>query len=126
MPGPVVRVDGARRLARTLREFGEGLDDLKDANAAVSALIADRSKAAAPRRSGALADSIRGSRQAARAVVAVGGAKVPYAGPIHWGWPVRGIAANRFVWDTAQATQDEWLGTYERDIQRLADQVEGA
>jgi hypothetical protein len=123
--GPVVTVDGARRLVRTLREFGEGLDDLKDANAAVSALVAKAASDRAPRRSGALAASVRGSRQAAKAVVRVGSAKVPYAGPIHWGWPKRGIPRRPFVLDAAAATQAEWLGEYTDNIQRLADKVEG-
>jgi hypothetical protein len=125
--GPAVTVEGIRQLARTLREFGVGLDDLKDANASASATVAREGAARAPRRSGDLADSVRGSRQANRAVVAVGSAKkVPYAGPIHWGWPKRGIIRNPFVLDAAGATQDDWLGDYEREIQRLAERVEGA
>lgn len=122
----VVRVVGARRLARTLRQFGEGIEDLKDANAEAAALVAAESARRAPRRSGALAGSIRGNRAVGKAVVAAGKAKVPYAGPIHWGWPARHIAANRFIWDTAHETQDEWLPKYEANLQALADKVEGA
>jgi phage gpG-like protein len=124
--GPVVTVQGVRRLARTLRDFGVGLDDLKDANASASALVARESAARAPHKSGALAKSVRGSRQAARAVVAAGGARVPYAGPIHWGWPARGIPARPFMLDAAQATQDTWLADYEAEIEKLARTVEGA
>lgn len=122
---PVVVVHGARNLARTLREFGDGLDDLKDANASVSDYVARESAARAPRKTGALSGSVRGSRQAAKAIVRAGSAKVLYAGPIHWGWPARHIAPNRFIWDTAQDTQGQWIGDYEANIQRLADKVEG-
>jgi len=122
---PVVRVEGARRLVRTLREFGDAIEDLKDANAAAAAMVADDARAAAPKRTGRLAGSIRGNRAAGKAVVAAGGAKVPYAGPIHWGWPKRNIAANRFIWDTAHDTQDRWLPEYEANLQALADKVEG-
>jgi phage gpG-like protein len=124
--GPVVTVEGARQLSRSLRQFGEGLDDLKDANEAVSALVAREASARAPHRSGALAGSVRGSRQANRALVRVGSAKVPYAGPIHWGWPKRGIPARPFVIEAATATQSDWLADYVANIQRLADKVEGA
>jgi hypothetical protein len=123
--GPVVRVEGVRQLARTLRRFGDGIEDLKDANADVSAMVAREAAARAPRDSGKLAGSVRGSRQAARAVVAVGGAKVPYAGPIHWGWPKRGIPRRPFVLEAATATQERWLAAYENEIQRLGDKVEG-
>jgi len=124
--GPVVTVEGVKRLARTLREFGVGLDDLKDANAAASAMVAREGASRAPRRSGALAASVRGSRQAARAVVAVGGARVPYAGPIHWGWPARGIPRRPFVLEAAEATQASWLAEYEAEIERIASSIEGA
>ena len=122
---PTVVVHGARELARTLKEFGDGLDDLKDANQAVSAMVAREAASRAPRRTGRLAGSVRGSRQQAKAVVMVGSAKVPYAGPIHWGWPKRGIPRRPFVVDAAAATQSAWLGEYEQNIQRLADKVRG-
>lgn len=126
MTGQGVRVVGLAQLKRSLKDFADGLEDLKDANAEASRLVAAKAKTLAPKRSGALADSIRGSRAAGRATVAAGTAKVPYAGPIHWGWPRRHIRANPFMTDAATATEDDWLAAYEQNIQRLADQVEGA
>lgn len=126
MSNPTVRVQGIARLVRTLRQFEDSIEDLKDANAAAARIVADRAQAEAPRRSGALADSIRGNRAAGRAVVAAGKAKVPYAGPIHWGWPKRHIAPTPFMLRAAGDTQDNWLPEYEAELQRLADQVEGA
>lgn len=121
-----VRVEGLARLQRTLREFGDGIEDLKEANSKVADLVAREASNRAPRRTGALAGSVRGNRAAGRAVVAAGKAKVPYAGPIHWGWPSHNIAANKFITQAAADTEEAWLSLYERDIQRLADKVEGA
>ena len=55
-----------------------------------------------------------------------GGAKVPYAGPIHWGWPDRNIEPHPFIADTAGETEQTWLPIYEQDLQRICDSVKGA
>ena len=125
MPQPQVKVHGLARLARTLKAFGQGLDDLKDANQKAAQVVADEARSRAPKKSGALAGSIRAGRLQNRAQVRVGSAKVPYAGPIHWGWPARNIAENTFVTSAAAATENQWLAEYEQEIQRLADMVEG-
>ena len=117
---------GLARLRRTLKDFEDGVADLKDANAAAAEIVAREAQARAPKRSGALAGTIRGNRAAGKAVVAAGKAKVPYAGPIHWGWPARGIPRRPFITDAAAATQTTWLEEYEQNLQRLADRVEGA
>lgn len=121
-----VRVEGLSRLRRGLRDLGDGVDDLKDANARAARIVATAAAARAPRVSGALAGTLRGNRAAGRASVMAGRASVAYAGPIHWGWPARGIEANPFVVDAAQATEGLWLSGYEADIDDLVDRVKGA
>lgn len=120
-----VRVDGLRRLRSDLRKMGSDLSDLKDANAAVAQLVAAEAGRRAPRRTGRLAASVRGNRALSRATVAAGGARLPYAGPIHYGWPAHGIAANPFVSDAAQATESAWLPLYEAGIEQAVDAVAG-
>ena len=117
----VVRVEGAAKLRRRLKDLEGGVNDLKDANAEVADFIATRAAAAAPKRTGALARTIRGNRAASKAVTRAGRATVPYARPIHWGWPARHIKPQRFLWDTAKETEPEWLDTYAQALQRLAD-----
>ena len=51
---------------------------------------------------------------------------VPYAGPIHWGWPRRNISPNTWVVDAARATEPQWLRAFVRDIDKALDKVEGA
>lgn len=124
--GPRVEVEGMARLRRELRALEGNLDDLKDAHAAAGAIVAAAAAARAPRRSGKLAASVRNSRAAAGAHVIAGSAAVPYAGPIHWGWPARHIEPNPFAADAAQATESQWLPAYEASIRDAVDRVGGA
>lgn len=121
-----VRVEGGAKLRRELRAAAGDLDDLKDANAAAADYVAGIARSRAPVRTGALRATIRGNRAAGRATVSSGSATVRYAGPIHWGWPKRNIKPNRFIWDTAQEYRDEWLPTYEENVQNILDRIDGA
>lgn len=120
-----VSVDGLRKLQRALRATGDGLADLKDANAKASGVVVDEAERHAPRRTGRLAASGRAARAAGRASVLFGGARVPYAAPIHYGWPGHHIEAQPFVLEAAEATRDTWLAAYEADLQRLVDRAGG-
>lgn len=121
-----VRIEGLDVLVRTLKRAGDDLSDLKDAHAKAGQTVAAAAAASAPRRSGALASSVRAARQAKRARVLVGNARVRYSGPVHWGWPARGIAANPFVSEAAQATESRWTKDYVDDVQHALDKVKGA
>lgn len=120
-----VSVVGLARLRRDLKTVGAGLEDLKTANAAAGTLVAQAAGGRAPRRTGTLAGTGRAARAAGRASVLFGGARAPYAGPIHWGWPARGIEANPFVLDAALATEPLWLPLYAADLERLAGSLDG-
>lgn len=124
-PQAGVRVDGLPRLRRALKELGDDLGDLKDANAKAAQIVAAEASQRAPHRSGALAGSGRGNRAAGRATVTFGGARVPYAAPIHYGWAEHGITAHPFVFDAAQATEPEWLDAYSDDIDAQLAKVTG-
>jgi hypothetical protein len=121
-----VNVVGLAELTRTMRKAGKDISELKDAHTAAATIVAERASQLAPRRSGALAGSIRPAKQAARARVNVGGGRIKYANPIHWGWPARNIAPSLFLTDAAEQTKAEWLEQYERDIQQALDAVRGA
>jgi hypothetical protein len=83
-------VVGARELRAAMAAASVAPDMLKDANARVSAFVAAQARSRAPvGATGALASTVRGTRQIGRAVVRAGSARVPYAGNIHYGWPGR-------------------------------------
>jgi hypothetical protein len=120
-----VRVEGARELRRTLKRAGVHLEDLKDANAAAGNIVAGAGRTSAPRRSGSLAGTIRASRAAASATVRAGGARVRYAGPIHWGWPNRNITAQPWLSEAAVKTEPQWTAAYEAGVAKVLDTIRG-
>lgn len=124
--GVTARVEGLDRLVRTLNRAALDITDLKDANKSVGEVVAGEAVMRAPRgKTGKLAGSIRSARQARRARVVVGRASVPYAGPIHWGWPARNIAAQPFAATAAQATEPRWSAMYRDAVIRLLGNVKG-
>lgn len=123
--GADVRIEGLPKLRRELREAGESLEDLKGTHRQISGLVASRGKSAGPRKSGALLASVRPSAATSAIRVMAGRAAVPYAGPIHWGWPSRNIGAQPWIRQAATATQSQWLGMYEQGIERELGKVRG-
>jgi hypothetical protein len=79
----------------------------------------------APHRSGRLVGNIRAGATQKAAFVRAGGARVPYAGPVHWGWPKRNITANPFMTKAAQQTEPRWLAVYEDYTTNALDHIEG-
>lgn len=123
---PAVEVEGLRTLRRTLKAAGHSLQDLKDAHNEVAQLVVRAAAPNAPRRTGALAGTDRGSGTQSAAIVRAGRASVPYAGPIHWGWPARHITAQPWLYEAAVDSQDQWTGVYLRALQHIIDTIEGA
>lgn len=126
MTEPIVKVEGARELRSTMRKAGADLGDLGAVHATVSRYVALRAAAMAPRRSGTLAGNIRGSKGKTSAIVRAGGARVPYAGPIHWGWPRRHITAQPFAVDAAHLTEPVWTKWYLAKVDQIIAKIHGA
>lgn len=112
------KVEGLNKLTRDLQALGLDVDDLKDAFSTIAAEGAELAARYAPRRTGMLAGSVRGNRAKNKAIVSAGRARVPYAGPINYGWPARGIAAAGFMQKADQAMQPKALAQLEIEINR--------
>lgn len=82
-----VRVEGLNRLVRDLQALGLDVDDLKEAFGDIAAEGARVASSFAPKKTGALAATVRGNRAKNKAVVSAGRARVKYAGAINYGWP---------------------------------------
>jgi hypothetical protein len=121
-----LQVTGAKAMRAALKAAGDDLSDLKDTYGSVAAMVAAEASSRAPRRSGRLAGSIKPNRAAGKAVVNLGGAKIPYTGPIHWGWPARNIAPNPFASEAAVATEDRWVELFRVGVQATLDKVANA
>ena len=123
---PTVKVEGLKELLATMRKAGVDMADMKRANQSAGRTVASWAGVTAPRRSGALGMSVRPANQVGRARVMAGGSSVPYAGPIHWGWPARSISAQPFISAAAQATESAWVEQYLNELQQIIDGIRGA
>ena len=117
------KVRGADELERTLHQAGQDVTDLHVPNAKAGDLIVGAARARAPKRSGRLASSLAPVVSATAVTVA---SHLPYAGPVHWGWPARHIAAQPFLSDAATSTETTWAGYYETELDAILDLVHGA
>lgn len=121
-----IRVDGARQLRSTLRRAGDDLSDLKDIHAEVGRIVEPVARAGAPVVSGRLAATVRSSGTKTQTVVRAGYASVPYAGPIHWGWPARRIRPRPFIADAAKKTEPRWVLAFKTGVDRILNKIKGA
>jgi hypothetical protein len=106
---PGVRVVGLKQFQKELRALGDdAVDDLKKAHAAAAKIVEDAARpnvpvssgttsvvsgtrywAPGPSNSGAFRATLRSSGQRRGGYVRAGKKLVPYAGPVHFGWPNR-------------------------------------
>lgn len=92
-----LKVEGLRKFVKDLETTGIEVTDLKKAFAQISGEARTLAAGFAPRKSGALQRSIRGSTAKNYAAVTAGGKAVRYAGPINYGWKARGIRSSAFM-----------------------------
>jgi hypothetical protein len=86
-----IYVEGLRETSRALEKAGVDVEDLKDVMGAIATEASNTLAPLLPRHTGRLAGSTRPNRAKGKAVVTIGGARVPYAAPILYGWPKRHI-----------------------------------
>ena len=119
-----IKVEGARELSRTFRQIDKDLPrELRPIHRDTTTPVAALAEQLAPHRSGRLAGTVRVLASQRRGQVAAGRATVPYAGPIHWGWPLRNIAEQPFLTEALGRKQNEVVDIYMRGIDRLIDRV---
>ncbi len=119
MPHVSVEVDGLRELVRDLERAGVDINDIKDAFARIAAEGARVGEGFTPRRSGRLADTARGNRAKGKAVLTWGKAAVPYAGPILWGHPRRGIKPARTIARTDDVMAARAPAIFDEEIEAI-------
>ena len=114
-----IEVEGLRQLIRKLEQAGAEVSDLKQAFNRIGNIVVYEAKSIAPKRSGALASTIRAANNKNKAVIRAGGARIPYAMPIHWGWPRRNIEAQPFMTDAIENKRDTVMSQFELEISRI-------
>ena len=130
-----VRVDGARELRRALRRAEIDVkDDIKDAHKTVADIVVARARQLVPvapasmttATPGLLRDSLRTGQTQTAAIGRAGKKRVPYAGPIHWGWFKRNIKPTLFLTKAASETEPKWVAEYEKKFDDILDNIENS
>lgn len=121
-----VVITGDKALQRRLTIADRGLGNLSPTHRRTAAAVGTAARARAPKRTGRLAATTKAYATRKAAVIVFG---VPYAGPIHWGWPLRPdpargwrggpIRPNPFASQAAQATEGGWVQLYHRAVDNL-------
>jgi hypothetical protein len=144
---PGVRVIGHKEFIKLLRALGDdAVDDIKKAHAETAKMVADTAKPLAPTSAGGRSDisgtpyffggpnrspgqlrgTIRSTGQQRGGFVRAGKKLVPWAGPVHFGWPSRPnrakgwmggpIRPNPFLYDALDKRREEVADTFARYI----------
>lgn len=131
---PLIQIAGLAALRGQIRAVDPALViHIKEINKEAAEDVADRARAMVPKRTGALAGTIRASGIAKGAVVRAGFAAVPYAGPIHFGWPNRPNPGRRwrgaplsphpFLFDALDQRRKQIEDLYDRRLGELTDRI---
>jgi hypothetical protein len=121
-PDQVVKTEilGLREVQRDLNKLGDDTkNEMKDTHKEAAEVVVMGAKRLVPYRTGALAASIRALATKSSGRVRAGSASVPYAGPIHFGWPARAITPNPFIYDALDDRRDDIRELYEERIDEL-------
>jgi hypothetical protein len=132
---PTIKVEGARELAQALYNARdkELKKELRKVYRQSAQTVVRDARPRVPKRSGRLAKTLKAASSITRGWVTAGSNEVPYAGPIHFGWPSRPnsardwrggpIAPNPFLWDALDARRGEVQDAFEKGVQAVVDKV---
>ena len=108
-----VTIEGIDKLRRALVKLDNAAkQDFKAAGKTAAEIVAKQANNEVPVRSGRLRNTIRAGATQTSGVVRAGTAKVPYAGPIHFGWGRRRIHPNPFLYRAADKRVNEVVEAY--------------
>lgn len=119
-------ITNINKLTRTLRKMESGeelLKQLEKAHAKAAEIVEARADPNIPRRKGKLAASLRSKGTKKAGVVRVGKASLPYAGPIHFGWPERGIPPQPFLYEALDERRKEVYEFFWKAVNEVLDEV---
>lgn len=128
MAGTVIKVDGLDELQRQLRRVKntELDEEMKEIHQDIAKEIARRAAPKVPiGETMRLWKSVRSAGTVRDAIGRAGGASVPYAPVIHWGWAAHGIAARPFLQDAAREIETDVVDRYDRHVADMLARVIG-
>jgi hypothetical protein len=117
-----VKVEGLNDTKRKLKKLGKDVDygdQFLAVNKTLAEAVAGDSKNYVPVLTGALQGTIRAAASKTSGRVKVGYKAVPYAGPIHFGWPARFIKPQPFIYDAIDRRRNEIKDRYDQLVKKL-------
>ena len=99
--------------------MGADLRDLTAVHREAADKVQGEARARVPRLTGALSKTIKSRATKTSARVEAGSRLVPYAGPIHFGWPRRNIEPQPFLYDALESRRDQVVDVYEKRVSEL-------
>lgn len=121
-----IEVEGIRALQKQLRTMDDKAlkGELRKVNKDAATIVADEAKNLVPVRSGRLRASI-GARAGQREASVKAGteARVPYAGPIHFGWAARNIRPQPFLYEALGKKWREVYDAYDKNMRSLVKKI---
>ena len=128
-----VSVVGLRELNSALRKAPGAIEfGMKDAHKNAADIVFQAALPKTPVDTGALKASMRVLASKRRGAVAAGNRRkgvfksgkanpnaVPYAGPVHWGWPARNIRPQPWIWDTLTKKRQEVEVQFMLDLNKI-------
>lgn len=114
-----VYVEGLRETVRSLERLGTEVTDLKDAFKRIGNIVVQEAQQRAPKKTGALAGSIKPSNTKNKSNIRAGSARVPYAGVQEWGWPSHNITGQHYLSGAVGAKQGEVVRALDDELRVL-------
>jgi len=117
-----VRVEGLNDTRRKLKKLGDDVnygDQFLAVNKTLADAVAADSKNYVPVLTGGLQGTIRAAASKTSGRVKAGYKAVPYAGPIHFGWPARFIKPQPFIYDAIDRRRDQIKDRYDQLVKKL-------
>ncbi|HZX00360.1 MAG TPA: hypothetical protein VFF10_09880 [Trueperaceae bacterium] len=112
-----LKVEGLSRTIRALSKAGADAQDMKDLMHSIGNLVVRAAKV--PVLTGRLSGTVRAGRGKTKAVVRAGGARTPYAGVVHYGWPARNIEPNEFLIEALNRERSDVLQALDAGLEEL-------
>lgn len=120
--GAQINITGLRETLRALEKAGADTQDMKDLMHGIGEIVASKARRNTPVKSGKLAGSIRAGKGKTKAVVRAGGARIPYAGVIEYGWPAHNIESHLMLTDALGSSHTEVLAALSLGIDQILKQ----
>ena len=124
-----VKTQGMRELRKNLSMLDDDFEDLKELHLDLAEMVAERAASLAPVRTGRLRQTIRASGTKTGGRVRAGFKRVPYAGPVHFGWATRPDAAkgwrggpihpNPFLYDALDQRRNQVFNAYFQGVKKI-------